>query len=125
MKIDGGSLQDLHHLALAIQGKECAFDSESLMDRLDAVKKVNEKLTILDRRVYEKLITRLDSDEPTVYMWDPYIKEVDSIKSVAELRTLGRRLYKQVLRVATEMGIDSYSGETIKSQTNPAPRTRT
>lgn len=96
-KIDGGTLQDLHHYSLAMQGKDCAFDSGYLSDRLEAASGVY------------RILTCLDMDEPNIEQWDPFI--VERWKSEADLRKVGRALHAHVLKVAKSLGISSYTGD--------------
>lgn len=96
LKLDGASLQDLHHYALAMQGKDCAFGSEKLMERLDA-----------SRSAYD-VINRLEADPE---IWEPMIKHPRSFKSEAELIQFGAALEKLVARVSFDLNIDPHSGE--------------
>jgi len=104
MKLDAGTIQDLHHYALAMMGKDNALDCYSLLARLGAVESAL------------RILTTLDEGEDPDGKWFDLAKENNRIKDEAELVTIGALLMVAVTEWCQENEIDGASGNLAAQQ---------
>ena len=99
-KLDGASLQDLYHYALAMQGNgDSTFPCETLVQRLEVTRNANHLIDNLDSSHWQE--------------WDEVMPRADRMTSTDDLVRVGKELQAKCNKWAVAHGIDPHTGRSI------------